>query len=335
MCWVSNTYYVPFKEKIPDPDVPRGESMIGYYQWVPMILLCQALLFYIPCMVWRFMNNRSGIDVNNIVEAAMTLQHTAYTESKDKTIRYMTKHMDRYLTSQKEYRQGCCVSCKQYMSRHYCLVCGRRYGNYLVFLYIIVKLIYLVNVVSQLFLLDAFLGSDYHMYGAQVLKSLINGEDYGESARFPRITLCDFEVRQLGNIHRHTVQCVLPINLFNEKIYIFIWFWFILVTVATFGSIVTWLMRCLLRLDQIRYVRRHLKSMDKIKKGQEQDKKTCARFVQDYLRQDGVMVLRLVAINSNEIVVAELLASLWEHFKSTKPILNRNRRNQSDDLDLP
>ena len=45
VCWVSNTYFVHFDNDIPKYEHAKKETEIGYYQWVPMILLFQALLF--------------------------------------------------------------------------------------------------------------------------------------------------------------------------------------------------------------------------------------------------------------------------------------------------
>ena len=60
-CWTKNTYYLPFDEYIPKDDEHYDHKQtITYYQWVPLILLFQALLFYLPCMLWRTFNNRSG-----------------------------------------------------------------------------------------------------------------------------------------------------------------------------------------------------------------------------------------------------------------------------------
>lgn len=63
ICWVSNTYYLPMDEVIPGEKFThqKNKVMISYYQWVPLILLFQALLAFIPCLMWRFLNKRSGL----------------------------------------------------------------------------------------------------------------------------------------------------------------------------------------------------------------------------------------------------------------------------------
>ena len=69
------------------------------------------------------------------------------------------------------------------------------YDTYLTCSYLFVKLLYTGNVVGQLFLLDRFLGTDFRLYGLSVLQRMMAGEDWTTSTKFPRVTLCDFEIR--------------------------------------------------------------------------------------------------------------------------------------------
>jgi hypothetical protein len=55
---------------------------------------------------------------------------------------------------------------------------GRQLGGYVTWLYIFIKVLYLLNVAGQFFLLNAFVGRSYGLWGYQVLKALVNGENW-------------------------------------------------------------------------------------------------------------------------------------------------------------
>lgn len=133
---------------------------------------------------------------------------------------------------------------------------------------------------------------------------------------FPRVTFCDFDVRRLGNIHRYTVQCTLPINMYNEKIYMFLWFWMVLIAIVTALGFFIWFARAILAGDRRKFIHNHLRMGGKeLDKGDKQD---LVIFVNEYLAQDGIFVLRLIAHNTNSINVTEITCSLWEMFQKVK-----------------
>ena len=49
---------------------------ISYYQWVALVLVCQACLFYMPRPLWRLLNKKSGIAVNTVTGGNLLSGHT-------------------------------------------------------------------------------------------------------------------------------------------------------------------------------------------------------------------------------------------------------------------
>jgi len=45
------------------------------------------------------------------------------------------------------------------------------------------------------------------------------------------------------------------------------------------------------------------------------DRQLSVMFVEKYLRRDGVFVLKLVAKNSTDLVVADIVAALWDNYR--------------------
>ncbi len=164
--------------------------------------------------------------------------------------------------------------------------------------------------------MNRILATKFNIYGFELFEYWSSDKDWTNSpgVAFPRVTLCDFNMRRLGNVHPYTVQCTLPINMYNEKIYMFLWFWFVFVAIMSCLGFVQWVIRYLFRGDKITYLFNHLTSLQKIEHDAEETKKV-DRFYGEYLRQDGVFLLRLIGHNTNNITVTDITGSLWDKWE--------------------
>lgn len=322
ICWISNTYYLPWKDKVPGPNDLK-KTHISYYQWVPFILMLQAIMFYSPSILWHNFSTKTGFDIGTLVKSINNIEHVN-PEMKEKTLRYLAKHMDKALEVQREISSGPFARASKFFGKFCCIIFGKRQGNYLLLIYLFTKILFIFNVIAQLFLLNKFLGNKYSFYGLEVAYNVFSTAqgittEVIDSPRFPRVTMCHFQVRFLGdNIHDYVVQCALPINLFNEKIFIIIWFWLIYVLFASIYGFFLWIWYSL-PWNRISFLKKYLKLMDRLSR-EKFDKKLFRTFGEHYLKQDGVLVLRLIGKNSNQVIMGEIMSALWDHFK----------RNQDD-----
>jgi len=189
---------------------------------------------------------------------------------------------------------------------------------YVTSLYLTMKLMYFLIGALQFAIFNDFLGIEgYSYFGAGILSDLAAGREWHDTGKFPRITLCDFEVRELGNLHRHTVQCVLLINMFNEKIFVFLWWWFLFITIINGLSLIWWIFAVLYTGGNRRLIETYLEQpKDRTKKWFEM---AIDRFMLKHLNTDGLFVLKLVNSNAGDVVTCDLVQAMWNEFIAREP----------------
>lgn len=82
-----------------------------------------------------------------------------------------------------------------------------------------------------------FLDGEFTTYGTGVLAMTEEPQEDRVDAMsrvFPKMTKCTFhKFGPSGTVEKFDGLCVLPLNIINEKIYVFLWFWFIILTIVT------------------------------------------------------------------------------------------------------
>ncbi|CAJ0579339.1 unnamed protein product, partial [Mesorhabditis spiculigera] len=109
--------------------------------------------------------------------------------------------------------------------------------------YIAFKVLQLVNVLAQLCLVTYFLGiSDQDMAWQMVINALGRAQFDNYSGLFPLKVFCLGTEFTRGDMRQdHWMECILPYNYINEKIYLLMWIWFALLSVMSAVSLCSWL----------------------------------------------------------------------------------------------
>jgi len=127
----------------------------------------------------------------------------------------------------------------------------------------------------------------------------------------------EFPIRRQSRLHNYVVQCALTINLFNEKIFLFVWFWYVGLALISFVNFFTWLFRALYWPGQVQYVRKQLRAFDSTQR----EPGILAKFTENYLRRDGMFIVRLIGMNMGEVVAGEVLCGLWNNYSPERRLL--------------
>ncbi|XP_069702382.1 innexin shaking-B-like isoform X2 [Periplaneta americana] len=235
-CWIHSTYTVTsafYKEvgievAFPGVDSTRGNKedvkVYRFYQWVSFCLVFQAVLFYAPRWLWKIWEGGK--------------------------LQALKMDLDIAIISDGDKKQ------KEKMMLEY-LENNLYYHNLWAFKYIFCEFLALVNVIGQMFLMDRFFDGEFLTYGIKVVEFMQSDQEDRVDPMiyiFPRMTKCTFFKYGLsGEVERHDSICILPLNIVNEKIYIFLWFWCIILGCLTvlllayrIATIVSYRLRCAL-----------------------------------------------------------------------------------------
>lgn len=188
----------------------------AYYQWVPFVLFFQALLFYVPHFLWKKWEGGR-------LKALVTGLHSASLALRDEPMKTATMTVP----SRKDRESKIKQIHNAFLER---LHLNRPWSYYMGFC----EVLNFLNLLLQMYLTDWFLGGAFIGLGPALTEPDSPGKMDPLDIVFPKVTKCLFhKYGPSGSIQKHDALCVMALNIVNEKIYTFLWFWFVVLAVIT------------------------------------------------------------------------------------------------------
>lgn len=184
----------------------RKMKYYKYYQWVLFSLIFQGIFFYIPHYIWKIWEGgKMRMLTTELSPPAIS------EECRETNIEQLVNYFCRTLHTHNSY----------------------------IFKYFMCEILNLANILGQIAFMNAFLGKDFASLGISIIMSRLQpkeGTANNIDRLFPTITKCSYNnYSHSGTLETTQGTCVLPQNLTNAKIYIFLWFWcHVLAVISTF-----------------------------------------------------------------------------------------------------
>lgn len=217
-------------------------------------------------------------------------------------------------------------------------------SNHSAVYYILVKILYVLNCIGQICMAATFFGRGLPTLNILTgFSELLEAQEY-ESKFFPKTGRCIFRVPSLGvQSQIYTITCALPVNVLNEKIYLFLWVWTLAVLALSVITTLAWVRRLLMRTHSNSFMRSYLyvsllappyfKASESVGpsdvmvgsgayQAASLDGALVERFLTEVVGCDGNFMIRILRLNAGSIVTGEVLVTWWRIFKAMESVEN-------------
>lgn len=352
-CWINGTYYVDSKYELDGLSISnKQENLLFYYQWVNIYLLFMVFCFYFPKAVWHFLSHYI-LDYNlyNLIIPFQIPTHILPDKSRNfeylssiilpnriKNLKIISDLNRKYSiynskTGYKDYSKSIYLTSETNSSISSIL--HRLKYSSLVLSYIFIKFLIFVIVLGIFFTMNSIMSTQTSefFYLKEVLVHFFSGDselNKHHSKFFPKVAVCEVRIKESNAIatnHLYTFECVLPNNLFNEKIFMILYLWITLLLIpVTIFELLKWCKFLLYRETNSNYkfLVNHLKKCRYY--NPRKDGFLMQLFIQYYIYSNGFFMIRLLESNSNYIIISDFVSYLWENFK-VRILQNESKKN--------
>lgn len=179
----------------------EDETFHAWYQWVSLILMLQALMSYFPHYLWKVLEGGKLAMIMEGIDGLHLKENEEHKTRRRDIVEYLIKTKGTH-------------------------------GWYAV-TFMMCELLNLVSIGMQWYFMELFFGYQFSKYGIDIVWRKDLSIDPLAKV-FPKITKCTFKhFGMSGSVENKDAECVLPLNVFNEKIYALLWFWSIILSIIT------------------------------------------------------------------------------------------------------